>query len=59
MNNPYNGHTPTLIKRVKGDPLEGDWVKIQSILKAINMQLKGNSFIRDDGLWCHELKGGE
>lgn len=59
INNPHNGNVPTLIKRSQGEPLESDWIKIHSILKSINMELKGDSFKREDGLWCSELKGGE
>lgn len=57
INNPYNGHQPTIIKRTPGGPLEGDWVKIYSILKSMGMRLEGQPITRSDGLWSHGLKG--
>jgi len=56
MDDPYDGNTPTFVKRYKGEPTEEEWKKIKSALALVEMELIGEAFTRSDGLWCHRVK---
>jgi len=55
MDDPETG-VPTIVKRQSGLPTEEDWKEINKALALCSMQLLGNSRIRDDNLWIHEVK---
>lgn len=56
VNNPYNGGKPVIVMRHLGVPNPR---RILQVLKEVNMELVGQPFVRDDGLWCHEVKERE
>ena len=53
VDNPTDNNIPTIVKRQHGEP---NGKEVSRIIKQIGYTLDGESFKRDDGLWCHRLK---
>ena len=53
LDNPTDSFVPTIVHRKKGDP---DFGRVNTIIALLNMGLNGESFIRNDGLWCNKLE---
>lgn len=52
LDNPRDGDIPTIVKRAVGDP---DRKEVDRILYKLGLSLNGESFYREDGLWCNRL----
>jgi len=53
VNNPHDDDTPTIVKRYHGEP---NGKEVDRIVTKVGMALDGESFYREDGLWCQRLK---
>jgi len=53
MDNPCDNFSPTIVRRLAGEP---EAKEVAKILATLNMVLDGESFYRGDGLWCNKIK---
>lgn len=53
VDNPHDNGVPTIVKRQHGNP---DGKEVDRIVHKLGMSLNGESFYREDGLWCNRLK---
>lgn len=53
VDNPTDNNIPTIVKRSFGEP---DRKEVCRIVHKLGLSLDGESFYREDGLWCNKLK---